>query len=1041
MTAPLGALVLGLAVAGPVQARVVVFQQPGFPTLESEEVPRETLSAALEGRDVGFVDLEALEKPGSLEGARLLVLPYGSAFPADAWAPIREYLEGGGNLLALGGRPLWIPIHRDPKGAFQAGRPQDTYWRLLAAVQATEVPQRAFARFAWDAAFPFRTDELRARRVFTFNSVFVGGAYAAPESSYRGLGFLLGRSGERLAAPVTRLDFTLTPEVRKAQGHGRLVMLNFEPEAGYWASAAGRSLVRETAEHAVCGPALLWVELPRASLLEGESAQVVVHLQDWRAPRDGPGPVRRVTVELRREDKVLETQTILAPDGALTSNVVFATAAAPGLYEVHAAYERDGSRVEAHDTGFWRRDPTLLASGSRLSAGPTYLRKDGVPFIPVGVNHWVDDSVWSSFPDNANALEWDRDFGEMAARGLTFVRTGIWGDRLRLMDSVTGGARETVLRNIEAFLLTAGRHGLQVQFTLFAFEPQTLLRSDGPGVPGPGRNPYTDPVAVEAQKTFVRSIATRFKDVPFLSFDLINEPSFSNPRIIFRGNQPNADPSEVDAWNEWLQQRYGDARVLADAWGVVPEEIPEIGHVPVPAPADLVLTRNGNPRQVRAFDYNLFAQDAFSHWVAEMVGAIRATGSAQIAAVGQDEGGITNRLLNQFYGGAGVALTSLHNWWNDDALLWDAVAAKRPGMPNLVGETGPQPSVDMEGRLRWDETQGLGLVERKLALSMAAGNGGAAAWIWSRRDPFRFGRQDGTTSLWIEALGRLGSFAREAGPHLSDARQGDVALVLPQSLQLSVFADYALEAQQKCVRALYHYARASAYAVGEHQIELLGDPKVILLPAPWVLSQGAWDAVLGKVRRGATLLVTGRFDLDEHFRPTDRLKAVGLDYAVRVLATRENPVRWPGGGGIATFSGNKTTFLEAAALPAGATFAGRPVGRGRILFFTLPLELGDDLRLLGDVYRWALEQARVTPLYRTPLDDPGILICPTALETGTLYVLTSESSSRRAVVFTDVASGKELQVVLDPGRAALRLVTRTGQVVASYDPAPAPGGR
>jgi hypothetical protein len=209
-----------------------------------------------------------------------------------------------------------------------------------------------------------------------------------------------------------------------------------------------------------------------------------------------------------------------------------------------------------------------------------------------------------------------------------------------------------------------------------------------------------------------------------------------------------------------------------------------------------------------------------------------------------------------------------------------------------------------------------------------------------------------------------------------------------------------------------------------------------LLPSPWVLSQRAWDALLGKVRGGATLLVTGRFDLDEHFRPTDRHHAAGLDYVPRILPTRENLVRWPGGTASARFSGNKTTFLEQARLESGSTFARRPVGEGQVLFFSLPLELSDDLKLLGDVYRWALAEARVPPVYRTTLDDPGILICPTALESSTLYVLTSETSVQRDVAFRDMASGKDLRVGLDPGRAALLLVTRQGQVVARYEATP-----
>jgi hypothetical protein len=567
---------------------------------------------------------------------------------------------------------------------------------------------------------------------------------------------------------VVRLDFAVTPKGGRPVGRGRLVMLSFEPEPGYWASEDGRSLIREAAGHAARGPALLWVEVPRATLGEGESAGVVVHLHDRRAAGpEGPGG-GRVRLEVRHDGRLVDSRDLDCEGGLANENLTFADTTSPGLYAVRATYERGGGIVEGHETGFWRRDGALLASGARLTAGTTYLRRDGRPFLVVGANHWVNDSVWPFFPDNGNALEWDRDFAEMASRDLNFVRTGVWFDRLVLLDPPTGGARERVLRHVEALLLAAARHGLQVQFTFFSFEPGSLMRSF-PAGPAVGRNPYTDPVAVEAQRAFVRSIVGRFKDVPFLSWDLINEPSFSNPRALWRGNQPNADPTEVEAWNGWLRDRYGSEAALAAAWGAIPEDLAPLGGVPLPAPGDLALTRNGNPRQVRALDYNLFAQDAFSRWVGHMVEAIRSTGSRQLVAVGQDEGGVTNRLLNQFYGGAGVDMTSMHNWWQDDALLWDAVVAKRPGVPNLVGETAPQPAVAMDGRSRWDEAGGLALLDRKLSFGMAAGNAGVAAWIWSRSDPYHLGRPDGSSTLWVDRLAELGRFAREAEPHLSDA--------------------------------------------------------------------------------------------------------------------------------------------------------------------------------------------------------------------------------------------------------------------------------
>ena len=218
-----------------------------------------------------------------------------------------------------------------------------------------------------------------------------------------------------------------------------------------------------------------------------------------------------------------------------------------------------------------------------------------------------------------------------------------------------------------------------------------------------------------------------------------------------------------------------------------------------------------------------------------MIAAIRSTGSKQLVNVGHDEGGVADRLLNQFYGDAGVAFTTNHTWWRDDALLWDSVVAKRPGLPNLVGETGVQPASRIDTSWRWDEVGALGLYERKLALGLAAANAGSLQWDWAKGDAYGIKRSDGSNKIWQDVLRGMAQFALKAAPHITHARAPEVAIVLPQSLQLSVFNGYALDAQQQCVRALYHYARASAYVVGEYQIQLLGDPRLIILPSPWVL--------------------------------------------------------------------------------------------------------------------------------------------------------------------------------------------------------------
>ncbi len=108
------------------------------------------------------------------------------------------------------------------------------------------------------------------------------------------------------------------------------------------------------------------------------------------------------------------------------------------------------------------------------------------------------------------------------------------------------------------------------------------------------------------------------------------------------------------------------------------------------------------------------------------------------------------------------------------------------------------------------------------------------------------------------------------------------------------------------------------------------------------------------------------------------------------------------------------------------------LGKGRILFASLPLELNDNLQAIGDVYRYALKIAGVAATYTTSLRDPGILICPTRFPHATLYVLTSESAGQQ-VSFRDQNSGKQISGARAPGRAALLLIGTDGTVLAAYN--------
>jgi hypothetical protein len=229
-----------------------------------------------------------------------------------------------------------------------------------------------------------------------------------------------------------------------------------------------------------------------------------------------------------------------------------------------------------------------------------------------------------------------------------------------------------------------------------------------------------------------------------------------------------------------------------------------------------------------------------------------------------------------------------HSWWRDDALLWSSVAAKTLNKPNLIGETGPQPAASIDGSWRWDDVQGMPLLERKLALGFANANAGVLQWDWTRTDIFGLLRRDGSQKQWVNTIRGIATFAREAQPYATEAQLPEIALVLPQSLQLSVYSGWGISAQQNAVRALYHYARGTAFVIGEYQLSQMPDTKLIIVPSPWVLNQNAWEILMKKVQSGATLLISGRVDADEHWAPVlERVRDWNAGYTSASLTTRE----------------------------------------------------------------------------------------------------------------------------------------------------------
>ena len=520
----------------------------------------------------------------------------------------------------------------------------------------------------------------------------------------------------------------------------------------------------------------------------------------------------------------------------------------------------------------------------------------------------------------------------------------------------------------------------------------------------------------------------------------INEPSFSSPTHLWE-TRPNGDPFEAAAWEAWLRGRYGvdgrDFRAAAlRAWGAPPDD-----DLSVPALEDFsdrTLTGTHLPR--KAADFRRFAQDMFAGWVRRMTDAIRGRGNpGQLITVGQDEGGLEEMPSSLIYGRA-VDFTCIHNWWNNDALAWDGILSRLPDRPLLTEETGLMRYERVDGTPWRSEGVAAGLLERKLAIAVGTGSAGFVQWIWNT-NPYMasdneagigFLRADGTARPELAPFIRLSRFLGQHAGRFRGRQAEEIVLLVPRS-QLASPRSQAIDATRRAVRVLTNHLHAPLRAVSELDLEAsLGAPRLILAPAPRLLTDLAWQQLMAAVERGATLLVTGTIDADEQWRPVARMKELGLSAASRPVASHERIVI----GGTPFdlgFRGQQLERVETAFVHGeeAATVHRVVRGKGTILWMPVPVEISDSVDATAALYRSAFAQAGVAPVVNVEPSDGSVFAGVERFAEVVLVALVSESGADRDVT-VGLPGGPPTRLRLPAGRAAIMLFDRkTGALMAS----------
>jgi hypothetical protein len=993
---------------------LVLFSEPGFPAADSAAPSAPQLAAMFPGAQSATLD--QLPPALNASSARLLVLPYGSAFPEDAWPAIKQFLDRGGNLLVFGGRPFTRAAYRDHGEWYlrdysvRFTRPLmiDQYQETLGSDGLEFQPNPELTLqlppFAWKRAF---SPVIRLSAVDVYHR---GGAAGSIDARLDSLAWGV-KTGRKMSAPVLQVD-----HYRNGFDGGRWIFVNAALSSEFFDMS---SLVQSLAQRALQGAEEFTVRPALPLYISGEPVELQV-LWNTAVP-----PKNAVTVKITAfpEDQPSKRSITSTPLPA-TGPIVLPAPESKGLYIVEAQL-LEGDRVRAiYHSGFWIRDEAYLRSGPHLGVNHDYLEVDGHPLAVVGTTY-MSSEVQRLYFEHPNVYVWNQDLAQIHDAGLNMIRTGWWSGWDKFCDE-NGQPYERTLRTLEAYLMTARKYGLPVQFNFFAFLPDVLG----------GTNAFLDPEAVRRQRTLISSVVARFHDVPFLAWDLINEPSFSEHLWTMR---PNGDAIELADWNRWLNERYPDRARLAAFWNVPAASV--AGMISLPQPEEFlprgVYTGNNS---LRIHDYILFAQDAFANWARTMRDAIHAAGSQQLVTVGQDEGGIQDRPSPAFWGSS-VDFTTNHSWWQDDNILWDSLAAKQPGEAMLIQETGLQRELNVDEVARRTPESEAALFERKIAASFVQGSG-AIEWLWntnsymteSNETPIGAVRTDYTEKPEASVLRAYAQFAPAIQEHLRDPQQPAIAIVTSQAAQYSTLADFQIEAQRHAIRALAYTDHLQPYVVAENQIGKLGAPRLAILPSPQALGEAAWRALLQYVEAGGNLLVTGPVDRDEHGQVVSRAVELGLQAHVEPLTYHNASIRMGSRSLALAFGQAQQSGLDSLRFDDGSTLKEIPHGKGRIFWTSYPVELSEDPQAISDLYAYVTAQLNIAPMFtqQSPI-PPGILVYPTVLADSVLYVFVSDSASDAAIALHDETTGVPLAFPLLAEHAAIALIgKKEKKIIARY---------
>ncbi|SDZ24563.1 Beta-galactosidase [Evansella caseinilytica] len=1032
--------------------KIIIFYDAAFP-YDGTRPDIDQLKAL---PNVSVVDAHNLKTALSAENVSCFIHLHGRYFPKEAWAAIIYYLRQGNGWISIGAAPFRVPVYQED-GRWMEEEEQTAYHQQLNIHEALTVKSAPIHRLAGADEYPLLQGK---EQLFDIQSTYglilhftktrdiphENGSGGPMDAHIYPLLKGISKRGREVAAPVVLVENT------KGQfAGGRWILVNQQLTDRFW-KKDGFQLLISLAAYCAEGVTEIWIKPGYACYYPGETPTVSVQLQSLALIKNAACSAVGKTWEIsfnvldKSSKPVCDTRTLTLPASRelLVERMTLSFSIQPGYYAVNGTARSSAGEVRRFRQGFWGYSEQLLQAGAPLKANRDYFEKDGRPYPIVGMTYMTSD-VSRKYLWLPNVSVWDKDMAQMKKAGINHIRTGVWTGYRQLM-FIDGHPYEEVLRAVDAFVLTAKKYDIDLCFDFFAFTPEAWE----------GTNPYLDPRSIEAQKRFIAAIVSRHKQTTNIHWDLINEPSLFDPDRIFSGPQPLKDTYEKQAFISWVKAKYSSLRAVQEKWNMTPEELPDFDAMEIPEQEDIsfdVQNMRRPTKNIRWLDYTLFTMEMHNQWAGQLADTIKSMTGNHLVTVGQDEALRSQRPTPFFYESV-VDYTTNHTWWMMDQLVWDGVFTKTANKPNLVQETGIMYVENPDGTAKRTEEELRNILERKYAYAFSTGAAGAVQWLWNTNfymnnvNESNIGalRADGTEKPEADVSYDFGRFIGETRDLFVNRRLEETAVIFPYANDFSN-RKLAFEATTRLTRIFSYDLNIHLRAFGEYHLGALLNhpqpPKLVIVPSAHHFSRQAAEKLTSYMNGGGAVLFTGPIRLDEYWK-YDGARFANVIGTTKIRNVRREEALLLNGKLLSIGFGDrkiaevsKEVLLGDQGSELGVNELREfKVGKGKLLWCPLPVELNERQEPLRELYSHALAWAGVKQEFHWLQggDLPGVYGKKLAFDNGNLFIFVSEYGTNADIQISDADTEKVYSFMLEKERSVLFATDSGGNITTVYRP-------